>query len=474
MDVLFADLSPELATQISTYLREENIPFQITDNGTTIRVPSGQKYSLALQIASGASGVRFRSGDVGFEVFDKIQYGMTDRLLDIQYQRALTGHLQRAISSSPLVSWCHVQLTIPEEALFREQQKPPQGSVMLKLRADIGQEEVRTIQNLVSAAVPALKPAMVTVTDTEFRTLSSGIEASETARLTVRQQDIVEGRQQRLATAALQQLIPVVGPGNASVQVAIEMDFDEVTEKSEEFGEPVTLSEQEQKETRIKTTDGGVPGVDSNAPNSMSASGTGGIVSKEENKTVTTNNEIPRTERVVKEAPGKVIRKSISALINRKAGEDWPTAQISAMEGLIKEAVGFLEGVDSIRIEQFDFARVARPEVPPLDWNEAIRTALPVAGLVVLSVLAAVMLYIGLTRPIRRVVPSSQQPKQDEELLEKREELSAAELGLMDVGDLSALPPEDQRRIKLKAQVGRFSRQKPSEVAHIVKTWLSE
>jgi len=474
MEVLFSDLTPERANDITAYLREENIPFELTDNGTTIRVPSRQTYSLRLQIASGASGIRFRSGEVGFEVFPSPSFGMTDRLLDINYQRALTGQLQRTIQASPLVSACQVLLTLPKETLFREQQKPPQASVMLKLRGTLGPEEVGTIQNLVASAVEGLKPEAVVVTDTELRTLSSPVQPDWVSRLTSTQLGVLETKQSSLREAAMQVLSPIVGPGNASVQVALEMDFNEVSERSEKFGPAVVEREQESKKELTKTTEGGIPGVGSNTVDGSETAGAGdNVVSKETNREITTENAIPKTVREVKEAPGKVLRMTVSALLKEREDGPRQSDEVKKIESLLRQAVGLNEERgDLITVEQFKFAPVEMPAAAPMDWNELLRTLLPVAGLVVLVVLAGVMLFVSMKRP---VVAKAPVPRAAVIAEPKRvAELTPEELGIVAVDSVGSLSPEDQRRIKLREQILRFAEQKPAEVAQIIKTWLLE
>lgn len=474
MDVLFSDLTPERANDIASYLREENIPFELTNNGTTIRVPSRQALGLRLQIASGASGIRFRSGEVGFEVFPSPSFGTTERLMDINYQRALTGQLQRTIQASPLVSACQVLLTIPKETLFREQQKPPQASVMLKLRGSVGVEEVNTIQHLVASAVEGLKPEAVVVTDTELRTLSSPVQPDWVSRLTSTQLGVLETKQSSLREAALQVLSPIVGPGNASVQVALEMDFNEVSERSEKFGTPVVEHEEDRKKEMTKTVEGGIPGVGSNTVDGSEVAGTGGnVISSETSRELSTDNAIPKTVREVREAPGKVLRMTVSALLKEREEGPRDADEVKKIESLLRQAVGLNEERgDLITVEQFKFAPVEVAAAAPTDWTQLLGTLLPVAGLVVLVVLAAVMLFVSMRRPVvaKAPVPVTAAVSEPKRIAE----MSPEELGIVSVDSVGSLSPEDQRRIKLREQILRFAEQKPAEVAQIIKTWLVE
>lgn len=475
MNVLFSDLAPEKAGEIASYLREENVPFELQNGGTTVTVPSGREYALRLQIASGATGIRFRSGEVGFEVFDRQPFGMTDKLMDIQYQRALIGELQQTISSSPLVSWSRVQLTLPEEKLFKENEEPPRASIMLKLKSDISSEQVKGIQNLVSSFVEGMKTDDVTVTNANLETLSAPAEPGWVAQLTSTQQKVLQLRQSELREAALQQLQRIVGPGNANVQVALEMDFDQVSETSETLGEPVVEREQESRRDSTRRTVGDVPGVTSNVVDAgTDLDVPGAILSEESEKEITTENKIPIIRQEIQKAPGTITRMTVSALVK---SNEWTEEQLGNMEELIKSAVGFNQERDSISLKAFDFAEVEMPAEAPFDRNEAIRVIAPVAGLVLLVLISAVVLFMALRKPQRvqeEQMKGTVEDKQKRTGVPAQGELTAEELGIMDPDSLAALPPDEQRRVRLKEQVVQFANQKPDSVAQIIRTWMSE
>ena len=52
-------------------------------------------------------------------------------------------------------------------------------------------------------------------------------------------------------------------------------------------------------------------------------------------------------------------------------------------------------------------------------------------------------------------------------------EMTLAELGISQFGDISALPPEQQRRLKMEEHVRNYGMTNPEEVAAIIRSWLS-
>src|SRR5580704_9342878 len=64
---LYAGLDPEDTRQVGLTLTQGQIPYDVADNGTTLRVPAAQLDKARL--ATAAKGVK--SGRMGFELFDK-------------------------------------------------------------------------------------------------------------------------------------------------------------------------------------------------------------------------------------------------------------------------------------------------------------------------------------------------------------------------------------------------------------------
>ena len=104
----YAGLDPDDARQIGLTLTQAQIPFDVADNGTTLRVPAAQldKARLATAAKGGA-----KSGRMGFELFDKPNWVGSEFDEQVNYQRALEGELEHTVARSPMSSrractWC--------------------------------------------------------------------------------------------------------------------------------------------------------------------------------------------------------------------------------------------------------------------------------------------------------------------------------------------------------------------------------
>ncbi|NIA11253.1 MAG: flagellar M-ring protein FliF, partial [Nitrospiraceae bacterium] len=94
--VLFSNLSAEDTEKIVAILQKKGISYKIGSTGDSISVPSDQVSKLRLDLAS--SGLP-QGGGVGFEIFDKKNFGVTEFVQRVNYQRALQGELSRTINS---------------------------------------------------------------------------------------------------------------------------------------------------------------------------------------------------------------------------------------------------------------------------------------------------------------------------------------------------------------------------------------
>src|SRR3990172_11407527 len=130
--ILYSHLSEEDAGLIIQKLREQKVPYTISTGA--IMVPSDKVYDVRLQLAG--QGLP-QGGGVGFELFDKTSFTMTDFVQKLNYRRALQGELARTIRSLSEVEQCRVHLVVPEKSLYMQMQKAdkPKASVLVKIRS---------------------------------------------------------------------------------------------------------------------------------------------------------------------------------------------------------------------------------------------------------------------------------------------------------------------------------------------------
>jgi flagellar M-ring protein FliF len=72
---LYTSLAAEDAGGIVQKLKEKNVPYRLSDGGSTVLVPSAKVAESRLEMAS--AGLP-KTGRIGFELFDKSHFGATD------------------------------------------------------------------------------------------------------------------------------------------------------------------------------------------------------------------------------------------------------------------------------------------------------------------------------------------------------------------------------------------------------------
>ena len=93
--LLYGKLDPSEAAKVVGVLDEAGIPYKVGGGGGTILVPDDKVHSTRMQLA--AKGLPQNEG-VGFEIFDRSNFGISDFVQRANYLRAVQGELARTIS----------------------------------------------------------------------------------------------------------------------------------------------------------------------------------------------------------------------------------------------------------------------------------------------------------------------------------------------------------------------------------------
>src|ERR1700689_1473326 len=168
---LFTGVAAEDAGPMLAKLREAGTEYRLEDNGSTVLVASARVAELRIEMAS--AGLP-KSGRIGFELFDKANFGASEFAEQINYHRAIEGELERSIMSVREVEQARVHITLAKDSLYTEQREPAKASVLVKLRhaAALSPQNVAAICQLTASAVPGLSPDQVSLADTSGNMLN--------------------------------------------------------------------------------------------------------------------------------------------------------------------------------------------------------------------------------------------------------------------------------------------------------------
>ncbi len=331
---LYSNLAQSDASSVIKELDSKKIPYKITDGGSTIQVQKDKVYQVRIDLAG--KGIP-TSGDVGYELFDKNTMGMSEFMQKLTYKRALEGELARTIKSERSITDAKIHLVFPEKSVFKDQQKQPTASIVLKTTsgARLSAGNIEAISNLIASSVEGLEPEMVTIIDTKGRLLSQRNDDNPLTASSGKQFEIKGKVESYLAQKVQSILDNVLGYGSSVVKVNVDLNLKQV-EKTIQSYDPesqVAISEQS-----IKSSTDGTSESDSNR-------------AVTENNT--TNYELSKSIEKVIEGTGNISRLTVATVVNGikkespKGSKTGPTfeprsdAQLQKIEQIVKSAVGY-------------------------------------------------------------------------------------------------------------------------------------
>lgn len=462
--LLFTELDPAQAGGMVEQLETMKVPYRLENEGTTILVPEKMVDEVRIQLAG--SGALVGAGE-GFELFDRTKLGVTEFEQQVNYQRALTEELRRTIVQLDAVQAARVHLVIPEKTIFTDEQNPPSASIALKIRphAELTPDQVRGIVALVAGSVEDLQPENISIIDMQGRVLNEELVADSLSGLALSQQEIKREYEQELERRVKGFLAPVLGPNKAVTMVTADLDFrQQQTVSSRPTEESTVVSEHEMIEESSGTGTGGVPGTDSNVDGMPVYPATeGGGTHQHSREERTTNYEVGTIEETVIQPPGRLLRLSTSVVV------DGPVT--NAVAAQIQDVVAVALGLDPERGDQvlvssmvFDTSVQEQLEAD-MAAAEALAKEREQQELLRMLIFGAVALGLLILAGVAALVVRARRR-------ETLEEEAAVE-------DVVPIPVRDQDdpELELSEQqksVRELAKEKPEEVAQIIKVWLAD
>ena len=434
-------------------------------NEGTILVPTSDVYKERIAVAT--LGIP-KESKIGFEIFDKQEFGATDAEQRVKFQRALEGELARTIESLSSIQKATVRIAIPKESVFTERQALPTASIVVELKpgVSLNAKQIFGIKNLVAASVTNLSTENVKIVNQDGVAL--GDEDGEFDSDAIAQQirykrEFENNYEQKIVNV----LAPIVGGADKVVaKVNIDFDFDKKDTKSEVYDpNNVVRSEsniEEKRQGSAPNEVGGVPGAVSNIG---PVQGLDDSTLKEQyNKSSQqTNYEISKKVTNVKGQFASINRVSAAVVIDglyqsKKDKDGKPTGELEfapltkeqreSITNLIKQSIGYNQNRgDEVSLDNFEFKTgkdVSTGEKMDGFMNNYVMPFLPLLK----YIFAALLLYIFYKKVI---VPFMQ--KMLEETKEE-EEQAQDDLEDIEVDAEDTLEKFKAARKKVEEQLG--------------------
>jgi flagellar M-ring protein FliF len=502
---LYSGLQPEEAQSIARTLAADNIPYEISTDGTSLSVQAAKLDPVRLDLAS--QGLP-QTGRLGLELFDKPNWAGSDFAERVNYQRALEGELERTIRAIRQVQAARVHLVLPHDSLFSERERAAKGSVVVKLREGrLADSAIRSITYLVASAVDDLRPENVTVIDAD----------GNVPMLTGRRQEGVnreeiDQMEHSLSEKLVSTLTPVVGSQGLRANVTIEYDLasSDSTQETYDPNGSVVLTSQISEDHSTDTDTEGIPGTPSNVPGS-SAQGTAAADADSEpepsgQRTENKTYAVSKAVRHVVQPPGGIKRIAAAILVDdavevrsaegRKVEDRRKRSaeEMKQIEELAKAAIGFdATRGDHLTVQNISFSGISSSGPPPnlperlapllQEWMGVVRYV----GLAVLFF----VIYFLVLRPVKRQIIAAfagEQPQlpakaAKQGALGEGEALAhelKAKVGEGEgedesvPGELTDITSEVKRTVVLKKQLVEKIKKNPEAASRLIQSWVRQ
>jgi flagellar M-ring protein FliF len=479
---LMTGMEPTDAQSLASRLAAKSIPYQITPDGKTVSVPADKLDSSRLEVAS--EGMP-HSGRLGFELFDKLNWGQTEFDEKVNYQRALEGELERTIQTLRDVESVRVHLVMPTESVFVDREREAKASVILRVRSgQLSQDTERAIASLVSGAVDKLNPQNVTITDADTNQPFAMHRAGSPSDAELEDQ---------LSRRLVSTLEPVVGAQR--IRASVNVDYDtSSSEENQETYDPksavaVTMQTSEEK-TSGGGTDSGVPGTASNVPSATPPEKTEDDTDDtvQSSKTQNATYAVDKVVRHTLQPMGRIRRISAALLVddvvetqqaNGKTSETRrkrTPEELKQIETLAAAAIGFDEKRgDTLAVQNLSFQQLPQQVPAPPTKVEKIRVTLnDWSSLIRYGVIFVLFMltYVLLLRPIKKQALSAFSQLPDRSAAQLKAEMAAGEAPVS--AEIMALSDAERRSLGLQKQLSEKAKNEPAVTGRLVQSWLRE
>ena len=399
---LFQGLADADKSAVADALQASGIAYTI-DRGTgSIQVGEDEVHKARMVLAGQGLPKAAPAGDA---LIAALPMGSSRAVEGETLRGAREADLARTIEAIDAVKTARIHLATPEPSVFVRDTMAPAASVMLTLQQGrtLSDAQVRAIRHLVASSVSGLAPEQVSIVDQTGALLSQDDANGDNRNFQLQIQ-----MEERYRQALIALLAPMVGQGNFSVEVHADVEQSESQSTRETYpkDDQALRREEGNKSSGAGGDDApasGIPGALANQPPpattvattpAATQTATSAQPSNQSSETYARSFDVGREISVTHRPQGRLTRLSVAvALRDSKGAKPRAPAEIAAIDGLIKGAVGF----DAARGDVV--ALSARPFIEtvtePAKWWEA-SWVMPLARQVgALFIALFVLLFIG-------------------------------------------------------------------------------
>ncbi len=454
-----------------------------------------------------------------WDIFDVERWTQTDFERNVNLQRAITRSVEQHIVALDEVDSASVNLVLPDDALFAEDQRDVTASIIIQPRpgSDIRDDrrKIEGIERLVMFAVEGLERENITINDPSGVVLNDFDRLSEFDEVEVRRRELAVKREleERYIGSIRNALQGIWGADRVRVaNIDIDLDHGKFTRETEEFS-PIEIrpnnprtpfddsefvlniprSERDFSEEFEGTgfNPEGPPGVEGQTPPEyLDRAGVVGRYDRAEtqrnyelNRSVTSETGAPSVQRIsvgvaidgrwewqydedgnVEIAPdGSIVREY------NPVDDD----ELDRARSLIEAAVGFdRDRGDSVQVQHIQFNRAAEHQ----EEDDVFRRQRNIQRIVLYSLagIAGLLALFIVIRVIQREVERRRRQREEELARQHQAMREAALRSAEEEGADVEMSVEERARMEMQENAINMAREHPEDVAQLIRTWLME
>lgn len=324
MEVLYTNLTPEDTNAIRNELNASNIPYQIEEEEKTIKVDRNQIDQATMVLAE--KGLP-KDEAVGYELFNEASMFASSAQQKVQYKYTTINEIQNKVQRSfgSFLDKVTVSLDFQQDESLWEEDKIASATVNVHIKNNktLSDEQVKSIQHMVAGNLVNLSAEEVVVTDGNGYTYDVGNESYEGTKGYSKQQDVINQTEKRIAEDIKKTLNQNLLPQNYTLNLRVNIDFDEVVKNIETVDPKGTIvSKEERKETTEKSEgeEQPEPGTESNGdvPDYEQAEDDSEASYKQDKSEIIENYEVGKMVETIKQNP-EVSKMFVTVTINKDA-----------------------------------------------------------------------------------------------------------------------------------------------------------
>jgi flagellar M-ring protein FliF len=509
--VLFSDLDAKDFARITGKLDEIGIPYK-TSGTDSIFVKPEKRDEI---IVSLAQDNLIPQGVHGWELFDEDKWSETRFEKDVKKQRALMGQLSKMISGIKSVEKAQVNIAFPEEGFFEDNAQSVTAAVLLDYAPGVEslkRKEIEGIVTLVSRAVPGLKKEDVSVAGPDGQLLNAFPDEIDRQQseltLVEKKLKIQESERIKMLKDIQRSLEYTFGKDRADiVRLDLQLRWDKESidktvvepvvmipdNPATPYSELVTkdsLSVSRKKVTETFKGHGWTPegpaGAEPNVPPGyMDKDFQRSEYNKEEN---IENNEFNKSIHKIEKQPWEKSKVALAVILDgrwEKKGisedgtrfireyHEVSDEDLAKVSDLLKKAIEFsVARGDQISVKHIQKDRTKEFE----EEDEVLRKKIAVRKMLMVSLisLVSIIILILFVQVARRELEKRRRQREEELAAQQQMMREAALRAIEDEGVEVELSLEERARREMIENAISLAKDRPEEVAQLIRTWLAE